>query len=477
MEERPSQRRSRLLPNAFAGTNPPSSVNNTIDLADMTVDSTHLVDLLDSSNDTSIDELLNSSNDDDNDVSQTDSLPDVNEFVKKFELKNMVKPSTNEADKSDLDIVEKVLDDHDRSLLDVNEFVKKFELKTGLVDSSVLLDSDTDNSMVVDQKEETLKENFLKSTEQVTKLLGDLKRHDEKNTHEEGKIVDKEVMEVDEASERNSELKDVSKEADLGPKTGIIISEQPSPIKFANSKIHIRTDIFENDMNDTENVVNLPEAAEDQRIEEEAFSSDSTFDISEKKRKFASILSNRAKAKSLVKKNDNYLVEFYRIVAPKKIEKSKPVIEKIHKTEKQVPDDPVAAVSNLKIVESFSVENMPESPVKEPVLKAKSPINITKSAISPKTSPRHESKIVAKSPAPRATTPKSLTPVPRTRPSPTTSSKETLVRTSSSSPSLPVITEDVEASSEIVDKASDDTSPPNQVIRYFLSIFSYAYVF
>merc|ERR1719300_1236266 len=234
------------------------------------------------------------------------------------------------------------------------------------------------------------------------------------NTHVEGKIVDKEVMEVDEASERNSELKDASKEADLGPKTGIIISEQPSPIKFANSKIHIRTDIFENDMNDTENVVNLPEVAENQQNEEEAFTSDATFDISNKKRKFASILSNRAKAKALVKKNDNYLVEFYRIVAPKKNEKSKPVIEKIHKTEKQVPDDPVSAVSNLKIVESFSVENMPESPVKEPVLKAKSPINTTKSAISPKTSSCHESKVVGKSSAPRATTPKSLTPVPRT---------------------------------------------------------------
>merc|ERR1719300_55459 len=242
------------------------------------------------------------------------------------------------------------------------------------------------------------------------------------NTHVEGKIVDKEVMEVDEASEKNSELKDAFKEVDLGPKTGIIISEQPSPIKFANSKIHIRTDIFENDMNDTENVVNLPEVAEGQQNEEEAFTSDSTFDISEKKRKFATILSKRAKAKALVKKNDNYLVEFYRIVAPKKIDKSKHVIEKIHKTEKQVPDDPVAAVSNLKIVESFSVENMPESPVKEPVLKAKSPINTTKSAISPKTSPRHESKVVGKSPAPSATTPKSMTPVPRTRPSPTTSS-------------------------------------------------------
>ena len=62
----------------------------------------------------------------------------------------------------------------------LNEFVKKFELKTGHNDSSVLLLTDTslDESVIESKKDkvETLKENFLKSSEQMSQLLEDIQK-------------------------------------------------------------------------------------------------------------------------------------------------------------------------------------------------------------------------------------------------------------------------------------------------------------
>ena len=58
--------------------------------------------------------------------------------------------------------------------------MKKFELKTGHNDSSVLLLTDTslDESVIESKKDkvETLKENFLKSSEQMSQLLEDIQK-------------------------------------------------------------------------------------------------------------------------------------------------------------------------------------------------------------------------------------------------------------------------------------------------------------
>merc|ERR1712098_210949 len=139
----------------------------------------------------------------------------------------------------------------------------------------------------------------------------------------------------------------------------------------------------------------------------------------------------------------------------------------------EIPDEPMPAASSLKIVESFSVEKMLESPVKEPVQKAKSPIRTPKPNKSPKISPFVEAKKVSKSPAVRATTPKSLAPSPTTttpkslaqgpRSSPTTSLKDSEVAASSSFPSLPIITEVVGSVSDVVDKDLVEGSSPIKV--------------
>ena len=68
------------------------------------------------------------------------------------------------------------------TLPDVNKFLERFELQTGLSDS-VLLASDTSACEVEEEeKQETLKENFLKSAAEMTKLLGDIRKKEEQKS-------------------------------------------------------------------------------------------------------------------------------------------------------------------------------------------------------------------------------------------------------------------------------------------------------
>ena len=168
----------------------------------------------------------------------------------------------------------------DVSLPDVNEFVKKFELKIGLNDSFVLLLT------------EILKENFLKSTEQMSKLLKDIKKK-------------KDVENV------TNKQDDLEKDDISGVPTGVIISEQKSPIKIKSSNIHIKTDIFTEDIADPVNILNeLPEEDSDDNAMDVDFGT--TFEVSEEKRKFLRFLTTRSQQSlSLDKKNDQYLDNFY----------------------------------------------------------------------------------------------------------------------------------------------------------------------
>ena len=103
----------------------------------------------------------------------------------------------------------------------LNEFVKKFELKTGHNDSSVLLLTDTslDESVIESKKDkvETLKENFLKSSEQMSQLLEDIQK---KKKEAEDKSL---FVEGQSKAER---------EKTIGVPTGVIISEQKSPVRI-----------------------------------------------------------------------------------------------------------------------------------------------------------------------------------------------------------------------------------------------------
>ena len=183
----------------------------------------------------------------------------------------------------------------------LNEFVKKFELKTGHNDSSVLLLTDTslDESVIESKKDkvETLKENFLKSSEQMSQLLEDIQK---KKKEAEDKSL---FVEGQSKAER---------EKTIGVPTGVIISEQKSPVRIRSSKIHIRTDIFCEEAN----ILNEDPVVED--VDEMDVES-TTFEVSDKKRKFASKLATRS-LQSLKdqKKNDEYLVSFYKIICPEK---------------------------------------------------------------------------------------------------------------------------------------------------------------
>ena len=92
----------------------------------------------------------------------------------------------------------------------------------------------------------------------------------------------------------------------------VIISEQKSPVRIQSSKIHIRTDIFCEEAN----ILNEdPEVEDVNEMDVES----TTFEVSDKRRKFASKLATRS-LQSLKdqKKNDEYLVSFYKIICPEK---------------------------------------------------------------------------------------------------------------------------------------------------------------
>ena len=66
----------------------------------------------------------------------------------------------------------------------MNEFVKQFQIDGGL-SCSILLDSTDETVMEISDSEISSKENFLKSTETVSKLLDDLTRKDKKEDNME----------------------------------------------------------------------------------------------------------------------------------------------------------------------------------------------------------------------------------------------------------------------------------------------------
>ena len=141
---------------------------------------TDVDDESDKSGDISITSLLKDSSLDTT-TSSGDSLQNVNDFVKQFELgsglssSKLLDSSVNSEDQHNSSV---------DSVQDVNEFVKQFQIDGGL-SCSILLDSTDESVMEISDSEISSKENFLKSTETVSKLLDDLTRKDKKEDNME----------------------------------------------------------------------------------------------------------------------------------------------------------------------------------------------------------------------------------------------------------------------------------------------------
>ena len=233
-----------------------------------------------------------------------DSLQDVNEFVKQFELgsglsnSKLFESSDDSMNQSDIS---------EDTVQDVNEFVKQFELGSGL-SSSILLETSDESILDTPVNESSFsncKENFLKSTETVSKLLGDLTRSDKK----------------------------VEKEKDPKSTLGTVhlfSNEQKSPVKVKNSKIWIRPDLFSSDapeLNDNilDNSVEEDETS-DESIKEVEYGK-SIGEISDKKRSFACKLDGYLKTSKKATTYMNhlvrskYLVGFYESMVPENVKK------------------------------------------------------------------------------------------------------------------------------------------------------------
>lgn len=121
----------------------------------------------------------------------------------------------------------------------------------------------------------------------------------------------KDVKIVQNTSEVMSE-KVVEKKTTNAVSTSVFVSEQKSPIKIKSSKIHIRTDIFSDDLIDPVNILNelTEEEFDDNAMDVKCAT---TFEISVKKRKFSTVLVKRYwKSLTSHKKNDQYLAKFRR---------------------------------------------------------------------------------------------------------------------------------------------------------------------
>jgi len=260
-----------------------------------------------------------------------DSLQDVNEFVKQFELgcgfssSKLLESSDDSMNQSDIP---------EDSVQDVNEFVKQFELGSGF-NSSILLETSDESIMDTLDSEHSFsssKDNFLKSTETVSKLLDDLTRSDKRE-------------------EKEKDLKPTSETVHL------FRNEQKSPVKVKNSKIWIRADLCSSDAPElNENILNNS-VGEDDSIKE-VEDGKPIGEISNKKRSFACKLDGYLKTSKKVTMNhlvrSKYLVGFYESMVPENVKKEQAV-------ERESTKSPI-------ITESFSLDvaDIFNSPIKSP---------------------------------------------------------------------------------------------------------------